>query len=79
MANKTEKKIKKILSETLGLAKGELKESASFEADLNVGSTELKETISRVFEEFKVEESRTFKTVGELIDFIKDYLDELEE
>lgn len=79
MANKTEERIKQILSRSLGVTKEELINSASFESDLNIALVELKEAISRVFEEFGVEEEHEFKTVGELIDFIKDYLDEIEE
>lgn len=79
MANKTEEKIKKILSRSLGVTKKELADGASFESDLNADPIELKEAISQVFEEFGVEEERKFKTVGELINFIKDHLDEIEE
>lgn len=87
MANKTEEKIKKILSRSLGVKRNELVNEASFESDLNIGPVELKETIGRVFEEFGMEtellptpqEEPRFKTVGELIDFVKDHLDEIEE
>ena len=87
MANKTEEKIKQILRSSLGVAKEELVRDASFEIDLNIGPIELKEGIARVFEEFGLEidssssprEQPNFKTVGELIDFIKDHLDEIEE
>lgn len=87
MANETEKKIKRILSRSLGVTKKELVNGASFESDLNIGPIELREAINRVFEEFRVEVGSTgslhegpkFKTVGELVDFIKDHLDEIEE
>lgn len=87
MANKTEVKIKQILSQSLGVAKEELTHEASFASDLNIGPIELKEAISQVLEEFGVEvgsaspprEEPGFKTVGELTNFIKDHLDEIEE
>lgn len=79
MANKTEERIKRILSELLGVAKEDLTDKASFEIDLNIDPIELKEAVGHVFEEFKVEEEREFKTVGELIGFIKDHLDEIGE
>jgi len=79
MANKTEREVKQILSRSLGVTKEELVDGASFESDLNIAPTELKEAISQVFKKFGVEEERGFKTVGELIDFVKDHLDEIEE
>lgn len=79
MANKTEEKIKQVLSRSLGITKKELINEASFAGDLNIGPTELKEAIGRVFEEFGVEDERKFKTVGDLVGFIKDHLDEIEE
>lgn len=85
--NKTEETIKELLSRTLGVRKKELTSGASFESDLNIGPAELKEAISKVFEKFGVEtesahrsqEEPRFKTVGELIAFVKDHLDEIEE
>lgn len=79
MVNKTEEKIKRILSRSFGVTKGELVNDAFFESDLNIDPIELKEGINQVFEEFGIGEERKFKTVGELINFIKDHLDEIEE
>lgn len=77
--NKTEEKIKQVLSRFLGVGKRELVGGASFESDLNIGPIELKEAVNQVFKEFGIEEEHKFKTVGELINFIKDHLDEIEE
>jgi len=78
MANKTEETITQILSRSLGVTKEELAENASFANDLNIGPIELKEAIGKVFEEFGIGGEQEFSTVGELIAFIKDYLDEIE-
>lgn len=76
----TEEKIKKILRDTLGASKDELHERASFATDLNADPTELEDTFRKVFKEFGIEgEKYTFETVGQLISFVKDYLDEIEE
>lgn len=85
--NRTEETIKELLSRTLGVRKKELTSEASFESDLNIGPAELREAISKVFEKFAIETESAhgtqkepgFKTVGELIDFVKDHLDEIEE
>lgn len=77
---KTEVRIKKILSESLGLEESRLHNNASFTTDLNTDPVELSEAIHKLYDEFEIEEERTkFDTVGELVDFIKDNLDEIEE
>jgi acyl carrier protein len=78
--NKTETQIKKILSSSLGLEEERLHNNASFTTDLNTDPLELNEAIRKLYEEFKIEDEKTtFNTVGELVNFIKDHLDEIEE
>jgi acyl carrier protein len=78
--NKTETQIKKILSSSLGLEEERLHNNASFTTDLNTDPLELNEAVRKLYEEFKIEDEKTtFNTVGELVNFIKDHLDEIEE
>jgi len=76
----TEQKIKRMLSGLLGTDKKELRREASFTDDLNTDPTDLEDAFQAILREFGIDDKkRTFETVGQLIDFVKDYLNELEE
>jgi N utilization substance protein B len=77
---RTEEKIKKLLSENLEVDEEKLRRETSFSADLNSDPAELEDVFQKAFGEFEIEgDVPEFGTVGQLIDFIKDYLDEIEE
>ncbi len=76
----TEERVKRILAASLGVSKEELSNEKAFAADLNADPAELEDTFRRIFKELEIEETKyTFETVGQLIEFVKDYLDEIEE
>lgn len=74
----TEEKIKKILAKHLAIPAPQIKETDSFTSDLNADPTDLSEALEEVYATFAIEEHRTnFDKVRELIDYVKDHLDEI--
>lgn len=75
----TEQKIKEILGKHLAIPAEEIGNKDSFTHDLNADPRDLAEAFEEVYAVFKIEEHRTgFSTVAELVDYVKDHLDELE-
>jgi len=75
-----EERVKKIISEILGLDESEIKREARFVEDLGVESLDVVEMIAAMEEEFNIEipeeEAEKNVTVGEAIDYIKKKLGE---
>lgn len=78
----TKERVFKIISEQLGTDKP-LSEEMDFQIDLNASSEEKEEIFLSLEEEFSLEfkpEDRTsVSTVGDMINIVKDYLNDLEE
>jgi len=70
-----EERIKKIISEILGIDESEITREARFIEDLGVESLDVVEMIAAMEEEFNIEipeeEAEKNLTVGEAIDYIK--------
>jgi len=75
-----EERVKKIISEILGLDESEIKREARFVEDLGVESLDVVEMIAAMEEEFNIEipeeEAEKNVTVGEAIEYIKKKLGE---
>ncbi|MGD6858598.1 MAG: acyl carrier protein [Enterobacteriaceae bacterium] len=73
--DKIEKKIKKIISEQLGIKKEEISNESSFIDDLGADSLDTVELVMALEEEFDIEipdeEAEKITTVQTAIDFIK--------
>jgi len=74
-----EERMKKIISEILGIDESEITREARFVEDLGVESLDVVEMIAAMEEEFNIEipdeEAEKNLTVGEAIDYIKEKLE----
>lgn len=70
-------KIKRIMSEQLGLDENEITMDTSFE-ELGVDSLDLFQIIIEIEEEFgiQIEDAEAIKSVGEAVRFVKDRVEE---
>lgn len=77
-----ESKVKKIVSEQMGVAEDEITRETSFINDLNADSLDTVELVMELEDEFELsipdEEAEKIQTVGQAIDFIKAHLDSTE-
>ena len=77
--NNTKHKVKKTLSKHLAVPAKEIKDGDSFAKDLNADPQDLSEAFEEIYAIFEIEEHRTnFDTVADLIEYVKDHIDELE-
>lgn len=75
----TRERVKKILVKHLAIPAKEITDEASFAADLNADPQALEDAYEEIYATFSIEEHRTnFEKVRELVDYVKDHLDELE-
>ena len=74
-----EAKVKKIVSEQMGVAESEISRETSFVNDLNADSLDTVELVMEFEEEFELnipdEQAEKIQTVGQAIDYIKEYLE----
>lgn len=74
-----ETKVKKIVSEQMGVPEPEISRDTSFVNDLNADSLDTVELVMEFEEEFELsipdEEAEKIQTVGQAIDYIKLHLD----
>jgi len=74
-----ESKVKKIVSDQMGVAEDEITRDTSFVNDLNADSLDTVELVMEFEEEFELnipdEEAEKIQTVGQAIDYIKQHLD----
>lgn len=74
-----EAKVKKIVSDQMGVPEADIKRETSFVNDLNADSLDTVELVMEFEEEFELsipdEEAEKIQTVGQAIDYIKDHLD----
>lgn len=74
-----ESKVKKIVSEQMGVAEAEISRETSFVNDLNADSLDTVELVMEFEEEFELnipdEQAEKIQTVGQAIDYIKEYLE----
>lgn len=73
-----EAKVKKIVSEQMGVAESEITRETSFVNDLNADSLDTVELVMEFEEEFELnipdEEAEKIQTVGQAIDYIKGHI-----
>ena len=73
-----ESKVKKIVSEQMGVAEDEISRDTSFVNDLNADSLDTVELVMEFEEEFELsipdEEAEKIQTVGQAIDYIQSNL-----
>ena len=78
-ASEIEAKVRKIVSEQMGVAEEEITRDTSFVNDLNADSLDTVELVMEFEEAFELnipdEEAEKIQTVGQAIDYIKEYLD----
>jgi acyl carrier protein len=74
-----ESKVIDIVSEQMGVDKGEINKSTSFVNDLNADSLDTVELVMELEDEFEInipdEDAEKIQTVGNAIDFIKAHLE----
>ena len=74
-----ETKVKKIVSEQMGVAEAEISRETSFVNDLNADSLDTVELVMEFEEEFELsipdEEAEKIQTVGQAIDYIKAHME----
>ena len=74
-----ESKVKKIVSEQMGVPEEEISRDTSFVNDLNADSLDTVELVMEFEEEFELsipdEEAEKIQTVGQAIDYIKSHLE----
>ncbi len=74
-----EAKVKKIVSDQMGVAEDEITRETSFVNDLNADSLDTVELVMEFEEEFELsipdEEAEKIQTVGQAIDYIKKQLE----
>jgi acyl carrier protein len=74
-----EAKVKKIVSDQMGVAEAEISRDTSFVNDLNADSLDTVELVMEFEEEFELnipdEQAEKIQTVGQAIDYIKEYLE----
>jgi acyl carrier protein len=72
-----EERLRRIISEQLGVDESQVVPSASFEEDLNADSLDLVELIMSLEEEFGIEiseeDAEKIRTVGDAIDYVKEH------
>jgi acyl carrier protein len=72
-----EERLKRIISEQLGVDESQVTREASFEEDLNADSLDLVELIMSLEEEFDIEiseeDAEKIKTVGDATDYIREH------
>jgi acyl carrier protein len=72
-----EERLKRIISEQLGVDEGQVTRDASFEEDLNADSLDLVELIMSLEEEFGIEiseeDAEKIRTVGDAEDYIREH------
>jgi acyl carrier protein len=72
-----EERLKRIISEQLGVDESQVTRDASFEEDLNADSLDLVELIMSLEEEFDIEiseeDAEKIKTVGDAVDYIREH------
>ena len=77
MADEIEDKIIEIVSEQMGVDKGEVTRDTSFVNDLNADSLDTVELVMEFEDEFEMsipdEEAEKIQTVGQAIDYIKEH------
>lgn len=70
-------KMKELIADQLSVDPSEVVESASFESDLNADSLDLFELVMNLEEEYGIEipteELETLKTVGDVMNYLKDH------
>ncbi len=75
-----ELKVKKIVSEQMGVAEAEISRDTSFVNDLNADSLDTVELVMEFEEEFELnipdEEAEKIQTVGQAIDYIHKHISE---
>jgi acyl carrier protein len=74
-------RVKKIISEHLGVEEGEVTNDARFVADLGADSLDTAELLMALAEEFKImipaEDAESLMTVGRAVDYIKERSSEI--
>ena len=79
MASEAEQRLRKIISDQLGVPEEEVIPEASFIDDLNADSLEMVDLIITLEEEFGIqvsdEDAEKMKTVKDAIDYLHDHLD----
>lgn len=77
-----ESKVKKIVSEQMGVAEDEITPETSFVNDLNADSLDTVELVMELEDEFELsipdEEAEKIQTVGQATEYIKKHLDSAE-
>jgi acyl carrier protein len=72
-----EERLRRIISEQLGVDESQVTPNASFEDDLNADSLDLVELIMSLEEEFGIEiseeDAEKIRTVGDAIDYVKEH------
>jgi acyl carrier protein len=72
-----EERLRRIISEQLGVDESQVTPNASFEEDLNADSLDLVELIMSLEEEFGIEiseeDAEKIRTVGDAIDYVKEH------
>ena len=75
-----EERLRRIISEQLGVDESQVVPSASFEDDLNADSLDLVELIMSLEEEFGIEiseeDAEKIRTVGDAIEYIREHTGE---
>jgi acyl carrier protein len=75
-----EVRLRRIISEQLGVDESQVVPSASFEEDLNADSLDLVELIMSLEEEFGIEiseeDAEKIRTVGDATEYVKDHQSE---
>lgn len=77
--NEIEEKVISIVAEQMGVDKGEINRDTNFVNDLNADSLDTVELVMEFEDEFETsipdEEAEKIQTVGQAIDFIKEYME----
>ncbi len=75
-----EERLRRIISEQLGVDESQVVPSASFEEDLNADSLDLVELIMSLEEEFNIEiseeDAEKIRTVGDANEYVQEHLPE---
>ena len=76
--DRTEERVKKIITENLGVEEDDVVPEASFVEDLGADSLDTVELVMALEEEFETEipdeEAEKIQTVGQAIDYVKNYV-----
>lgn len=72
-----EERVRRIISDQLGVDESQVTPNASFEEDLNADSLDLVELIMSLEEEFAIEiseeEAERIRTVGDAVEYIREH------